>query len=63
MVIGLAKTLISLGVSLQRRCQLQEGWKPMVDAIGFQSAVVPVVDGGQKSLYVPGINDIVGRDN
>jgi len=35
----------------------------MVDAITLQSAVVPVVDGGQKILYVPGFKDVVGCVN
>ena len=35
----------------------------MVDAITLQSAVVPVVDGGQRIIYVPGFNDVVGSVN
>jgi len=35
----------------------------MVDANTLRSAVVPVVDVGQKILYVPGFNYVVGCVN
>lgn len=39
----LAKKLISLGESLQRGCQLQEGWVAFIETNTLQSAVVLVV--------------------
>lgn len=35
MAIVLAETLIPLGASRQCGCQVQEGWMPLGDAIGF----------------------------
>ena len=43
MAILLAETLITLGASLQRWCQLHKAWMPLTGAIILQPAVVPVV--------------------
>ena len=43
MTILLAETLITLGASLQRWCQLQKTGVPLTDAINLQPAVVTVV--------------------
>ena len=52
MAILLAKSLILLGASLQRWCQLQEAGVPLTDAIAFQSGVVPVVAMGVIKFFM-----------